>query len=170
MKPIVDKVLGSGLVDKHMVVLMERWGYLPEGSNQKVPEDDFKYKTREQLVQFAEEIGDEVMKEHTLRETSLDLDRLRWPTEVSIYSKDNIGFAYKLQGLIDNMGRLYFRIQDVKVEWFVPGYSVVRTTVSLDNGFETTSREVIVESGVLYSGETPVCLQVSVMKADDARG
>lgn len=159
MKPIVEKVLASGLVDKATAQLMEVWGYLPEGSVEKVNEDKLQNATKEQLTQLANDLAVEVEKEHALRETYLDLERLKWPTKIiDIVRPDILGeqlLAVDLVALIDRMGRYYFRIQDVKQEWFVPGYLMRRAT----------GPEKILQSQVLYVGEQGVCLQVSTDKS-----
>lgn len=166
MKPVVEKVLRSGLVDRHTAELMERWGYLEPGAAERVNADALKGATKDQLSKLAEEIGDEVFKEHQLRETSLDLERLRWPTEVTISNKAGETVAWKLKGMIDRMGRLYFRAQDIKEAWFVPGFTVKRTTHDVETGYETVIRETVLESGFLYIGEVPVVYQVSVTAAN----
>lgn len=167
MKPVVEKVLASGLVDKHTAALMERWGYLPEGASDKVNSDALKNATKAQLTKLAEEIGDEVAKENLLRETSLDLERLRWPTEVTIFNQKSETIVYKLKGMIDRMGRLYFRSQDIKESWFVPGYTLRRSAHDVNTGVEMVVREEILESGHLFIGDNPVAFQVTVRKSSD---
>lgn len=165
MKPIVEKILKSGLVDKHMAQMLEHWGNLPSGASELVPTDSdhLKKATRGQLDLLAEEIGEEVDKLHTLKETQLDLNRLRWPTEVSITDEKGHQLAYKIPAVIDRMGRLYFRIQDIDKDWFVPGYELARDGVSKeDPNLKVLIRDQILESTVLYADEQPVCLQVSV--------
>lgn len=155
MKPIVEKVLKSGLVDKHTALVLERWGYLEEGASEKVNETALKDATQDQLMRLAEEIGDEVDKERTLRETMIDLDRLRWPTVVDV--RAGARTINNLHAVIDRMGRFYFRIQDVNPEWFIPGEHLKRNDVA-GAGWET-----IMEKTVLYIDQQPVCLQVSTL-------
>jgi hypothetical protein len=165
MKPIVKKVLESGLVDKHYAQLMEQWGYLPEGSTELVKTDALKGATKEQLQKLAEDIGNEVDKERALKETQLDLDKIRWPVEVTVLKKgegDHLdGVAHKVPAVIDRMGRFYFRIQDVADVWFVPGYLITREVMNKDNGARAIVKELILEKDVLYIGEQPVCIQVT---------
>lgn len=164
MKPIIEKVLKSGLVDKHMVEMMEKFGQLPPGSVDLVREDALKDATKNQLYKLAEEIGNEVDKERTLRETQLDLDKVRWPALVNQITTDK-GEALALQVpcVIDRMGRLYFRIQDVNEAWFVPGYTLTRTELDKTRvGYLNEFKDQIIESSVLYADSTPVCVQVSV--------
>lgn len=165
MKPIVKKVLESGLVDKHYAQLMEQWGYLPEGSTELVKPEALRGATKDQLLKLAEDIGNEVDKERTLKETQLDLDKIRWPTEVSVYDDKGTGLAWKVPAVIDRMGRLYFRIQDVRDVWFVPGFVINRKTMNQELGVETESREKILEKDVLYVGDQPVCIQVTTTGA-----
>ena len=160
MKPIVKKVLESGLVDKHMAQLMEKWGYLPEGATELVKQDALKGATKDQLQALAEDIGNEVDKERTLKETQLDLDKLRWPTEVTLELEDQ-KHIYQVPAVIDRMGRLYFRIQDVKDVWFVPGNFLTREVPNLETGGRSVQKEQILEKDVLYVGEQAVCIQVS---------
>lgn len=159
MKPIVEKVLASGLVDKATAQLMEMWGYLPEGSVEKVNEDKLENATKEQLTQLANDLAVEVEKEHALRETYLDLERLKWPTTIQSISRPMLDgtetLASDLVALVDRMGRYYFRIQDVKSEWFVPGFLMQRGP----------GQEKILQSQVLYVGEQGVCIQVSTDKS-----
>jgi hypothetical protein len=161
MKPIVEKVLSSGLVDKATAQLMEQWGYLPEGSADKVNEDKLKNATQETLTKLANDLATEVEKEHALRETYLDLERLRWPVSNISISKpsgvagESISLADKLVAVVDRMGRYFFRIQDVKQEWFVPGYYLVRES----------GEEKILQAQVLYVGEQGVCIQVTTDKS-----
>lgn len=159
MKPIVEKVLASGLVDKATAQLMEQWGYLPEGSVERVDEDKLKNATQETLTKLASDLATEVEKEHALRETYLDLERLRWPAAIERISKPMLGqpevIATNLVSVVDRMGRYYFRIQDVDKEWFVPGYLLRK------NG----SDEKILQAQVLYVGEQGVCVQVTTDKS-----
>jgi hypothetical protein len=160
VKAIVEKILRSGLVEKHTAELMERWGTLPSGAADVVPTGV----TQDQLLKFAEEITEEMEKEDQLRETNLDLNLLRWPTDVTIL-KTVPGsvlieqLAYKIPAVIDRMGHLFFRIQDVQEEWFVPGYIIYRTATS-PVGYPGTSREVILNKEILYLGSSKVCIQV----------
>jgi len=152
MKPLTEKILRSGLVDKHTAEMMERYGILEEGASEKVNEDALKSATREQLVRLADELSEEVEKSNILRETALDLERLRWPVKISILN-GTILTKDGLNAVIDRQGSYYFRAQDVKKEWFVPGYSIRREGVAKD--------EMLLESQELFLEETPVCIQVS---------
>lgn len=155
-KSLIDKVLESGLVDRGTAQLMELWGYLPDGSADKVNEDKLKNATQETLAKLANDLAVEVEKEHALRETYLDLERLKWPVTIMCISKpvsaeERQILASDLVAVVDRMGRYYFRIQDVKEEWFVPGYSLERKT----------GIEKILQSQVLYIGEKGVCIQIT---------
>jgi hypothetical protein len=161
MKPIVEKVLASGLVDKATAELMEKWGYLPEGSVDKVNEDKLKNATQETLKALANDLAIEVEKEHALRETVLDLERLKWPvSRISIFKPDPepgemVSYlAEDLVAMVDRMGRYFFRLQDVNKDWFVPGYHLRR-------GDPAFAPETILQSQVLFIGEQGVCVQVS---------
>lgn len=168
MKPIVEKILKSGLVDKHMAQMMEHWGNLPSGASELIPEDEdhLKKATKEQLDALVEDIGDEVAKLQAIKETQLDLDRIRWPVEVDqIATNTGEALARTLKAVVDRMGRLYFRIQDVKEEWFVPGFVLHRQDNDKENvGHLLLIQEEILESTVLYTGDSKVCVQVTVRK------
>lgn len=156
MKPLTEKVLKSGLVDKHMALMLEKWGNLPEGSAELVKDVDFQKVTREQLAQLGEELGDEVEKLRTLKETQLDLEQMRWPTAVTLEGD------FEVPAVIDRMGRLYFRVQDVKEEWLIPGHHTERQVLDKELGRKVVIKEQILESSMLYTDEVPVCFQVTV--------
>ena len=166
LKPIVQKVLESGLVDKGAAELMELWGYLPHGASESVNEDALKNATQEKLSSMAKELANAVETEHHLRETYLDLERLRWPATVFIgfprgaydgNSKLTTTLAHDtpLQAVMDRMGRYYFRLQDVDEKWFVPGFILSRES---PRGFR---EEMITQSQILYVGNQGICVQVS---------
>jgi hypothetical protein len=152
---LVKKVLESGLVDKATAELMEVWGYLPDGAADLVKEDALKDATHEKVAALAKDLADELEKEHHLRETYLDLERLRWPASVCIYKPDDTLIISGAVGLMDRMGRYYFRIQDVDQAWFVPGYDLLRQTP------KGMVKEHIFQSQVLYLGRVGICVQVS---------
>lgn len=164
MKPIVEKVLASGLIDKATAQLMEVWGYLPGGASEKVNEDALKDATQAKVSELARELATEVEKEHHLRETYLDLERVRWPAQVRldippnmVAKKDAIMPICALAGVVDRMGRYYFRIQDVNPDWFIPGFIISQTTAAGE-----LKQERIYQAQVLFIGEQGVCVQVSV--------
>lgn len=162
MKPLVEKMLKSGLVDKHTAEIMERWGQLPDGSADLVPKENLKNATKEQLSKLVEEIAEEVEVEDRIRETTLDLNAIRWPMPVSFIIKQTNGFdsvvARNLSAVIDRMGRLFFRAPDVRQEWFVPGYFL-----ELNVPFsERPVRKEVLEVTPLFVGEQTVAIQVSV--------
>lgn len=166
MKAITEKVLKSGLVDKHMALMLEKWGALPDGAADLVNDDALKDATREQLTQLGVELGDEVDKLRTLKETQLDLDKIRWPAECDIVDlrEGRKLWAAKVQGVIDRTGRIYFRFDDVMEAWFIPGFIIERSITGRDGHKVLSIQEQIVESTVLYTDEIPVCIQVSVVR------
>ena len=155
LKPVVEKVLASGLVDKNTAKLMEIWGYLPDGASDKVKEDKLKNATKEQVQALASELADELEKEHHIRETYLDLERLRWPAVANVYNPGSGLVASSVTCIMDRMGRYYFRIQDVEQSWFVPGYILERSTP------KGVVKEHIFQAQVLYLGQIGICVQVS---------
>jgi len=155
---VIERVLKSGMVDKHTTALMERWGMLPEGSSDTAPEASRK-RAREQLSRLAEELEEEIEKEVSLRETKLDLDRLRWPVEVDVFHGDREQARFlSLKGVTDRMGKYYFRAEDVRFEDAIaPGMWIVLRT-----GGAPEEPEEVLEVQPLYVGEAVVCLQVTV--------
>jgi len=168
MKPLTEKILKSGLVDKHMAQMLQKWGNLPDGAADLIPDNDpFKDATRDQLTKLAEEIGDEVDKARVLKESQLDLDKLRWPTKVDLFDEKEKLVISQHPALIDRMNRLYFRMEDIKQEWFVPGYRIRRFRNDLDQpGCVKPVDGRVMESTVLYADDQPVCLQVSSQKIE----
>ncbi len=156
-KPIIKKILESGLVDKATIQMMEKWGTLPPGSSDLVKEDALKDATQDVLLNLASDLSDIIEKEHTIRETALDLERIRWPATVTITNPEGMKvIATDIPSVMDRMGRYYFRLNDVPESWLVPGYLLVRR---LDS--KRVSHEYITEYGKLYSNDKPVCFQVS---------
>ena len=75
MKPIVEKILKSGLVSKHTAALMERWGSLEAGAVEMVGEEDLREASEEALVRFAEDIDTLIESDrHRLLETRMAID------------------------------------------------------------------------------------------------
>lgn len=169
MKPVVEKVLKSGIVDRGMVELLEKWGNLPEGASELLKNETLKDATKEQLTRFAEDLAEEVAKEHILRETDLDLDRLKWPTTVTILPKfeANPGpeqGVYHIPAMVDRMGRIYFRVQDVDETWFVPGYRITRKVFDKETKSATEYHEKILEVQPLFLGESKIAVQVTTAR------
>lgn len=166
MKPITQKVLDSGLIDKGVAQMMEAWGFLPNGTAEKMDEEALRAKTTEEMKKAVEEVADILEREHVLRETYLDLNRLRWP--VTVFVRNDKGQSTRdIDGLVDRMGRYYFRIQDVNPEWFVPGYELVRKASPIEEGFGVKGVPMflvdnILEKQILYIEDMPICVQVSV--------
>ena len=75
MKPIVEKMLKSGLVSKHTAMLMEKWGTLDRGASELVGQDDLRKASEETLLQFAEELDTLVEEERrSIHETRLTIE------------------------------------------------------------------------------------------------
>ncbi len=170
MKTFTQKMLQSGLIDRHTALMLEKWGSLPNGSTEIIKDDALRNATKAQLIRLAEELETEMDRLESLKEMQFDLKDLRWSTEVSILSPDNIQIAYKVPAVIDRLGRFYFRIQDVDPDWFIPGFRVNRETVNRANG---AAREIVIEeileSTPLYVDDEPICIQVMVHKIQISR-
>lgn len=156
MNELTSKILASGLVDEAMAKIMEHWGYLPEGMSELVHKAELTNATREQLIAFAEKVGDEVDKARRLKETMLDLNQLRWPVETTVYD-EKLGevFTDAKSALIDRMGRYYFRPQDITTAQLVPGRRLFRKGGPLDG-------ETILEVTELFVDDQVAAIQVSV--------
>jgi hypothetical protein len=158
-KPIVRKVLESGLVDKATAAMLEQMGMLPSGASELVKEDRLKDATQGIVMHLAEELADAIEKEHVVRETALDLSRIRWPAYISISNPEGPSLSPIIDNLacvMDQMGRYYIRFTDANERWFVPGF-VVRRPLHTNR----ISSEYITESQKLYIGDKPICFQVS---------
>lgn len=159
MSELTKKILESGLVDETTAKLMEKWGFLEEGSSdlaagkaEALERATVEKDVRETLIKMAERIGHDVDTLRRSRETMLDLNQLRWPASVFVSKPDGSSPSAVLDALIDRMGRYYFRSQDVNVKWFVPGYLITR------NG---NVPETILEVSELFLGDQVVAVQVS---------
>lgn len=161
---MTEKILKSGLIDKAMVDMLVKMGSLPEDALEQVKEDALKGAPVEVLHKLADDMAGMMEDEQTfIRETHLDLRLLKWPVSgIDIYNPKTASYvAQGLTAMVDSMGRYYFRIQDVKESWFVPGYDLRRSKILHEKGgLHEQYASMIVESQVLYTNEKPVCLQV----------
>ena len=83
MKPIVEKVLKSWHCRQRNGGASGEWGKPPqEGASELVKNDTLVNATRGHLQKVATELGDAVADLHLIKETQLDLDKLRWPIKV----------------------------------------------------------------------------------------
>jgi hypothetical protein len=151
---IVDKVLRSGLIDKHTAELMEHYGMLPAGASDTVGK-----LAKDQMKKLAQELAEMMEREHILRETMLDLEKLRWPAHVMIRPTAGATvprglFSHVFDVMLDKMGRYYFRPQDVKKEWLVLGYALDRI------GPDRADSETIIEVTDLFLGDQVAAIQV----------
>lgn len=157
MSDLSKKILESGLIDEATAEMMEKWGVLDAGEADLAKKATLKNATREQLIQFADEIGEEVDRQRRLKETMLDLNQLRWPIQVRLGGEGGDQITGPITALVDRMGRYYFRPQDVTDRSFlVPG----RALVTFPDGNAKT--DVILEVTELFIGEDVAAIQVSV--------
>jgi hypothetical protein len=157
IKPLTKKILESGIIDESMAAIMERWGALPEGAAALAANKDIEHATKAQLIKLADEVGDEVEKALRLRESMLDLDKLKWPVTVTVRAPEGLVIPEAVTALIDRVGRYYFRAQDIGAQFLVPGYVIVN--------FPSLSEETILEVTELYVGEDVAAIQVSTTKS-----
>jgi hypothetical protein len=168
MRPLTRKILESGLIDVATATLMERWGALPEGAAALAADKTIETATRAQLVRMADEIGEEAEKALKLRESLLDLDKIKWPVHLSIYKPTSrVGLEFSsadillgdrvetnITAVIDRAGRYYFRPSDIQSNSLIPGYVIVRE--HRQGFFET-----ILEVTELFVGSDVAAIQVS---------
>lgn len=154
MSQLTEKILRSGLVDKHTAALMEKYGLLEEGSSEKVNDDALKGATKEQLEKLAEDLAVEAEREFALKETMLDLNQLRWPVTVVITSPSGLTHVDSITALVDRMGRYYFRPRDVSMSQLTLGHELVV--------YPSMKKETIVEVTELFAGDQVAAIQVSV--------
>lgn len=156
MSQLTEKILRSGLVDKHTAALMEKYGLLEEGSTEKVNEDALKGATRVQLEKLAEDLAVEAERELALKETMLDLNQIRWPVAVMIKSELGKLHVDPITALVDRMGRYYFRPQDVSYDMLIPGFHLIVSPRAKD--------VTITEVQELFVGDQVAAIQVSVIE------
>ena len=154
MTSIVEKVLKSGMLSRKTVEILEKIGTLPAGSLELVQEGALDGASLEVKRRLAEELLEEADKVES-RESMLDLERIKWPALVTVRLTD--GRVLSLQSVVDQMGRYYFRAQDVNKDWFVPGRRLERCA-----GDGSLLWDVIWEVQTLYVGDQPAAIQVSV--------
>ena len=80
---ISDKVLQSGIIEKHMLEMLVRWGAFSENALDIIKNDTLRNATLAQLKKFAEELSVELKKEYPFRETMLD-SPIGWPTSFTV--------------------------------------------------------------------------------------
>lgn len=169
MSELTTKILESGLVDEATAKLMERWGYLPEGASDLARKNYLSNATREQLIAFAERIGDEADKVRRLKETMLDLNQLRWHVDVEVRGRPKGSaeltdkatiFIAALPAVIDRLGRYYFRPQDLPKGVLIPGYLIDREVAS-DGKTLKRRQETILEVSELFVGDELAAVQVT---------
>lgn len=154
MSELSDKILRSGLIDKHTAELMERFGLIESGDVEKVPEGEpLAHATKTQLSKFGDELAELVEREVRLKETYLDLEKLRWPVTVAIKAPEGLVHVDSFSALVDRMGRYYFRPQDIDVKMCVPGYELII--------FPSMKKETICEAQPLFIGDQVIAIQVS---------
>lgn len=75
MKPLVRKIIESGLVSQHVTLLMEKWGTLDHGATSLVGSNAARKASEETLIKFAEELeGLLDQNRDEIRETRLSMN------------------------------------------------------------------------------------------------
>jgi len=115
MKPIVQKILESGLVNKHTALLMEKWGTLDRGASELVGKEDLREASESTLMKFVEELDSLIEEEYrNNHETRLSIalgepflvQPLRWTTG-------------KIVVFLDEMENFIFP-KDLYPDWLLP--------------------------------------------------
>jgi hypothetical protein len=149
MKPIVRKIIESGLVDCHAVQTMERWGQIDRGSSELVGKNDIRTATKKTLTKFAEDI-DELLEQdrETARETRLVI-QLGEPL-LATWQTGGTVVLFK-----DEMNNFMFPLQE---EQNIHPGAVFRTTDGAE--WQILSKEM------LFVDDQPYTIQVLAEKAE----
>lgn len=166
MSELTSKILESGLIDEATANLMVKWGVLDDSALDVLAKNKLQSAGREELLKFAESVEAELEKARKLRETTLDLNQLKWPIQVDIFDNNqpSVKLASSVQVLVDRMGRYYFRPLDMAtMPPLVPGYwiSVANKSDPQHDLYTGTTREQILEVTELYIGDQVAAIQVS---------
>ena len=149
MKEILKKILESGLVDKHVARLMEKWGMLPQGAEEQV-----RTATKTQFNELMEEISDLVYED-------------KKETIIEVFTKDKVivefsvadeGPVITLHGYIDRLGTFYFDIGICKEEWFAAGTELCVPEFTGEPVYTVTGRQI------LYKDDVPVCIAINTIR------
>jgi hypothetical protein len=97
MKELTKKIIEAGLVNKHTVLALERWGSIDRGASDLVGVNQV---TRETFQEFADDIATLLEKEQPMRETQLDFNGGRG----IVFKIANTSLS--LDGTMDEMGRI----------------------------------------------------------------
>lgn len=153
MKPLIEKILKSGLIDKNTAKMFERWGTLGPEVTDLVEKEKV---TKETLNEFVEQISELLDAEQAvMRETRLEV-QVRPP--VSIYCP-RLGADFS--GVEDQMGR-YIIGPYKKV---IPG-DVLFINVGGERGelqhLNKTDASYVQDVEEIYDGDKLVGLQITV--------
>lgn len=164
MKELTRKILESGIVDKHVARLMERWGQLDDGASDLVGKKRVTRQTLEEFIEDLEQtVEDQVGK---LRETSLDLyvngDLVAfWP---------HLDKKVSARAHVDLMGNIIIQSKFMQPSWgFVRGDVIELLTVRIGRsvGKPTSIEDAlkayrILDVNSIYEGEKAIAFRLSV--------
>jgi hypothetical protein len=146
-KPITEKLIAAGIVDKTMTAMLDRWGQLAPGEYEKLTHKQVVTETLESFIEGLEEI---LEAEKPLRETRLEIPVKRPPVE--LYSPK----AGVFSAVEDEMGRLIVG----------PGYQLERGWAVWGShqmsGHPATMQVLDVEP--LYEGDRIFAYQITVQR------
>ena len=119
MNSITEKILRTGIVDKHVVKLVERWGTIDIGSI-----DVKKATARAAIIDLLEEVQDELDAPDESKTHDVILDALHtWKVEVLVRSVTDES-STNMWAFIDRFGRFYFKDSPASESWIVPGSQI----------------------------------------------
>jgi len=148
MKELVKKVLESGLVDKHVARMMERWGTLEPGAADLVGREKL---TKEGLREFAEEIETLLdAKSEEFKETRLEVE----VGDLFTLSWNSIPKSLCSKARWDSLGRLIV-LKDEFPEGVIRGAQVQAVG-------EEEELYVVLDIEEIYQGEAVVAYQLTV--------
>lgn len=149
MKELTKKVLESGLIDKHVAQMFEKWGQLEPGATELAGKHKV---TKDTLQQFADEIEDLLDYKKDIHETRLEV-RVKPP--IILFSIKNGSFS----AAVDELDRL---IVSPEV-FFEKGDKIYPINVSPPNDDEAW---IVLDVEFLYQNEDLVAYQVTVDKPE----
>ena len=156
MKPIVKKIIESGLVEKSAIQLMEKWGQIDRGSSELVGAHDLRTAAENSLTEFAEEVEELIEKDREeIRETRLAI-QVSEPVLATWLYADGQGGLYEGASVVmfkDTMGNFLFPI--VEDSRIYPG-AVFQTTEG--------TRWTVLTKERLFVGDHPYAIQTQVRK------
>lgn len=161
MTPLTTKLIKNGFIEKTTIEMFEKMGLVENGATTLVHENAAKEATRETLYKVVSDLEEIIEKDYHIRETYLDLERIRWPATINIKkTKAEEPLVKGIAASVDRMGRYYIRMADSKLSWFVVGYLIFKDTPL------GVMEETITNVQTLYIGSKPACIQITAIPVE----